>query len=371
MLNPLIQALKGNSSFNTFLLVGGAHLSASCGTTINEIEKDGLKADATFPFLEKADDTASIVTSLGTFSHQLAIFLSENAIDLLIVLGDRYEILPVVTAAALFSIPVAHISGGDITTGVIDDQIRHAVTKMSHLHFPGTQKSAETIKQLGEDPTRVHPVGELSLDRIRTLETIEWKKLESNLDLSSSDIVICTFHPETIDKGVGSHFVRKLLEALASKGSYEIMVTGANSDPGGHEINQACKELAQKVKNIHFEMSLGQIRYFSLLKYAKLMIGNSSSGIVEAKLFDLPVINIGSRQNGRDTNSNVFNCSVDVEETIKLADLILSKSIQTDFPEEKSIYGDGHTAQRIVSILEKTNLKSLYRKKFHRISPHS
>jgi UDP-hydrolysing UDP-N-acetyl-D-glucosamine 2-epimerase len=340
------------------LIVTGAHLSPEYGLTWKEIEADGFAIDARVDMGLDSDNAASLVRSMGRCSMGMADALEKLMPDWLMVLGDRYELLPICSAALVMRIPIAHISGGDVTLGAIDDQIRNAVSKMASLHFPGTEESAERLMSMGEDPQRVFAVGEPGLDNIRRLPRMSRDELAADLGLDpSKKWVLFSYHPET--KRSISENIKTLKAAVGAVLGIQDMITiatYANADQGGRKINAYLESIAEQMpEKLKVRKSLGQFRFISLMAECALMAGNSSSGIVEAPLFGIPVLNIGERQKGRHLCKNVHSCDSSprsIEDTLSMLE-------RAGFPktDPDHYYGDGHSAERIVKVFrEKAHL---------------
>lgn len=364
-LKPLISQLYKEHDFDIKLLVGGGHFLKSQGFTYTEILEDGFRIDHRFPFLEEADfSRESIVKANGVLQIQFCDYLQTHQIHLLIVMGDRSELIPMVSSAMLLGIPVAHISGGEITEGSTDNQVRHAVTKMAHLHFPATEEYKSNIIKMGEEEWRICVSGEPSLDSVLSLHYPEKQTLFTSLNLETErPTILSTFHSETIRNKINGQFIIELTEAIINHTNYQLLFTAANTDMGGEEINSAIRHLSGKhQRRVHFKSSLGKLGYYSVMKYADLMLGNSSSGIIEAQSFNLPVINVGDRQKGRLRNKNVVDVSPDVSGIIQAIDTIRSDSFITQFQDKVNIYGDGDASQRIIDFLKKTDFSRLLQK---------
>jgi GDP/UDP-N,N'-diacetylbacillosamine 2-epimerase (hydrolysing) len=361
VLTPLLTKLKNHYLFDFELIVGGAHLSHEYGFTISEIKKDGFKIACEIPFL----NSNSICSSLSILQNSIGEYFTNNKIDLLIVVGDRFELIPVVSSALILNIPIAHISGGDITIGAIDNQIRHAVTKMSHIHFPGTEKSKQNIIKMGEESWRVCNVGELGIDSILENEPIEKELIFKELGLQTSKkTAIITFHPETISNGINSDFLIELFQKFQQEFlEFQFIITASNFDLGGEEINTCLRKIAQQNSNMLFVESLGQKRYYSMLRYVDVMIGNSSSGIIETQSFNLPVINVGERQNGREQNINTIDVPVNIEKIIDAFKYALSTKFKNEINNSKNLYGNGDSANQIINYLENCDFNLLLIKK--------
>ena len=365
VLVPILKKLKSDVTFDLRLLVGGAHLLKEHGYTIEEIEKDGFSITFKLPFLCTDNESNVNTRSMSLLQMQIGDYLAKNSPDLLMVVGDRFELLPVVSAALVLNIPVAHISGGDITEGAIDNQVRHAVSKMSHLHFTGTEKSRSNLIKMGEEEWRVVYTGEPGIDSILSIDFIEKEELFNQLGLNmNSKLVIVTFHPETIHNTITPYFLNDLFEQMLSKyKDYQFLVTSSNFDSGGLEINETFIKLAEIHNNLFFVKSLGQKRYYSILKYAVCMLGNSSSGIIEAQSFKLPVINIGNRQQGRERNVNMIEVDSDTNLIINAMNSITEADFILKVQNSENIYGSGNCANIIHQFLTKIDRENLLLKK--------
>lgn len=358
-LKPLIKSFLNDNKFNIKLLVGGAHLLNNQGNTLSEINEDGFQIDHVFNYLNDVDNKYDIIKANGFLQIQFVEYLSKNSIDLLIVLGDRSELLSVVSTAMLLSIPVAHISGGEITQGSTDNQIRHAITKMSHLHFPATQEYKNNIKKMGEEDWRICVSGEPSLDELKYIKYFKKDELYRMLGLDNKlKLIISTIHPETINNQITINFINDLIEKINNKQKYQILFTASNADIGGNIINENLIYLSKKYKNIHYIKSLGKLRYYSIMKYADMMLGNSSSGIIEAKSFSLPVINLGKRQDGRIRDNNVIDSDYNVNNILNIIENI--NKLDEDV---SNIYGDGLASSRIIQFINEVDFNKLLYKK--------
>lgn len=364
LLSPLIKAVDANDEYNLKLLVGGAHLLEEYGSTINQIITDGFTIAEKFDFLDSDSSKDFSTRSLGKLQQQIGEYLYLNPPDLLFILGDRYELIPVATAALLNNIPIAHISGGETTEGAIDNQIRHSLTKMAHLHFPATETYKSNILKMGEESWRVCASGEPGLDEVLNMQYIEKSDLYYDLGLDlNKKTICCTFHPQTIDNRIDACFVEKVLLEIIKDFNFQILVTASNFDNGGKNINDCLEKLSKENDRIVFVKNLGQKRYYSFLKYIDLMIGNSSSGLVEAQSFDLPVVNIGDRQKGRLSNNNVLNCAIEIEEVLSAVKYSLTNEFKNSFKGSQNIYGDGKSCDRIMLFLKELPDVNLFIKK--------
>jgi GDP/UDP-N,N'-diacetylbacillosamine 2-epimerase (hydrolysing) len=363
-LKPLIKALKNDPDFNMNLLVGGAHFLEEQGNTYKEIIEDGFDISYRFEYLTNAQEKESITKANGLLQIQFSEYLANHKTDLLIVLGDRSELLSVVSTAMLLGVPVAHISGGEVTEGSTDNQVRHAVTKMAHLHFPATEIYKSNIMRMGEEEWRICVSGEPGLDSVLSLNYPLKEELFHSLNLKEAkQVILSTFHAETINNTITGKFIQELVEQIIKKDKYQILFTASNTDIGGNEINMVLQQLSTQYEDIHFVKNLGKLRYYSMMKYADIMLGNSSSGIIEAQSYHLPVINVGLRQEGRLRNKNVYDVSGDVDLILNAIEEVQQNSFKKIFMNETNIYGDGHSCEKIVSFIKATDFSKLLYKK--------
>jgi len=362
---PFLKKIQNDSNFNLKLLVGGAHLLEEHGNTIDEIIKDGFEIDCKLPFLENENDSRALTRAMSKLQLQIGEYLANKIPDILIVVGDRFELLPVVSAALVLGVPIAHLSGGDVTEGAIDNQIRHAVSKMSHLHFAGTETSKKNLLKMGEEEWRVFNVGEPGIDCISSIDLVDKKELYLDLNLDESrPTAIVTVHPETISNVINSEYVTVLFTRLLIEfPTHQFLVTASNFDLGGNLINETLKHLSYKFNHIKFVNSLGQKRYYSILKYADFMLGNSSSGIIEAQSFFLPVVNIGTRQEGRERNVNTIDVGLEIDDIIVAARKTQDINFRNLIEKSENLYGNGRCADEIIKCFKSVEKESLFLKK--------
>lgn len=360
LLRNLIFKLKENKSIDFKLIVTGAHLSEVFGNTQSEIIKDGINNYIKVPIPIDDDSKDGMSLSAGIAMSNFANLFTKYKPDILIVLGDRYEIFSAVSAAHLVGIRVAHIGGGDITEGAVDDAIRHCITKMSNLHFPGCEQSRKRIIQMGEQPQYVFNVGEPGVENCLDLEKMSRKALAEslNFDIVNNDYSLVTFHPVTMENNTGVEQVYELIHAMDKLKDMYFIITMANADAGGRAINDIWIKEGKKHKNWLVVTSLGVVRYLSSMKYAKLVIGNSSSGIIETPSMGIPTINIGDRQKGRMMAESVISC-LPIEKDIYNS---MNKALTDDFQEaSKHVYspfGNGNTTNQIICyVLDYLNSK--------------
>lgn len=347
LLRWLIEEVKQDDELVLQLLVSGSHLSVEQGLTYRQIEADGYVIDEKVEMLLSSHTDVGIVKSMGLCSIGIADSLKRLSPDLLVVLGDRYELLPICSAALLMSIPIAHISGGDVTEGAIDDQVRNAVTMMASLHFPGVEESADRIVKMRGSRQNVWSCGEPGLDNFTRLSLWDRSKLAADLRINETKKwILVSYHPETkISLEQNIEIVGQLQEALDGIEGIEVVITRANADLGGVEINMYWENLVKENGGKYklFD-SLGQLRYLSLMKETACVLGNSSSGIVEASFLGIPVVNIGHRQKGRYLCKNVISIEKNNENVGEILNKLLQEK-RVDLVD--NYYGDGHTSERI------------------------
>lgn len=341
----IIEELKQIKGCVVQLLVTGSHLSLEQGLTYLQIETDGFCIDKKIEMLLSTSTSVGIAKSMGVCAISIADAFNELSPDLLLVLGDRYELLPVCNTALIMQIPIAHISGGDITEGAIDDQIRNAVTMMSTLHFPGTKDSAKRIEEMVGAKGNIYPVGEPGLDNFVRLKLMSREEIARSLHLSvDKKWFLVTFHPETKESlSYNLDLAKNIISALEKYTDCQVIITKANADLGGTDINLYFNNIAYKnPQKFQLYSSLGQLRYLSLMKQVSCVIGNSSSGLIETPFLGKPVLNIGNRQSGRFCSENVITIS-GFENSIFDA---LKKVDDKEFP-PNYYYGCGNTAKEI------------------------
>lgn len=346
LLSPVCRKLSEDIAFDLRIVATGQHLMQG-STSIEAIEREGFTVAAKLDMGLSQDDSARQITkAMGRGLLAMADEFADHRPDLLLILGDRYEILGAVCAALINGIPVAHLFGGDVTEGAIDDSIRHAMTKMSHLHFVTNEDSARRVAQLGEDPEHIYNVGSTGLDHLHTMEKMSREEFFESVGLIPYEKnVMVTFHPVTVE-GDSQEQCQLMLDALADHKDVGIICTGSNADPEGQAITAMVKGFAKKHENVVFHESLGSKRYLNGLRFVDAMVGNSSSGLYEAPSFGIPTVNIGDRQKGRIKAPSVIDCMPD-----GIAEA-LDKALSTPRGENCNPYGDGHAAEKIIKILQ-------------------
>jgi len=363
---PILEALRSAPDLQLHLIASGAHLVAGHGRTDETIATDGFTIHDRVQMLLASDSPAAIAASMGLGTIGFAQVYERVRPDLLLVLGDRFEMHAAALAAVPLRIPIAHVHGGEVTAGAIDDALRHAITKYSHLHFASTSCHARRIIQLGEEPWRVTVSGAPGLDQLRRLRLLSAEELSAKLGISL-DVppLLVTQHPVTLQSEQAARQADALLEALSSQ-SRPIIITRPNADTRNTEILERLERFAAARSHVRLVSNLGTLGYFSLMKCAAAMAGNSSSGIIEAASLQLPVVNIGLRQQGRPRSGNVIDCGDSAEEIQAALDRALSAEFREHCRGVQNIYGDGHAAGRIVQVLRTTALtERLLIKSFH------
>lgn len=363
----IIKGIHKSKTNELQLYVGGTHLSNRHGYTINQIEKDGFPIKHRLDFLDPSDSSKGIAKSLSSALIQAEETFFDNNPDLLLVLGDRYELLSICQAAMLRRIPIAHIHGGETTEGAMDEAIRHSVTKMSHLHFTSTEIYRSRVIQLGEEPEKVFNVGAPGLDNIKYLKLLDRDTLAKSLNFDvKSPFFIVTYHPVTLKKEGGVKALQNLLSVLETFKDYNFVISYPNADLHNQKLIDMLLLFHKKYSDkVYLTKSLGQLNYLSMLKNCELVIGNSSSGIIEAPSFNKPTINIGTRQSGRIKGGTVIDCD---ETKISIKNAIL-KGLSENFKKkcisEVNPYGSGEASIKILDILNKTQLDNILTKKFY------
>ena len=343
-----------DKDFKLVLVVTGTHLVEKFGYTVSEIENDRFRIDYRIKIPMKSGSNQEIAENISTVITEFTKVFEAEKPDGVMILGDRYEMLGVATASLITSAPILHISGGDTTEGVIDEYIRHALTKMSYLHFTTNETSKKRVIRMGEEPERVFNVGSTSIDNIFNEKLLTKAEALESIGLTADKYIICTYHPVTLSASDGlkeAETLAGILDKFVKKG-YHIIVTKANADLGGSKINEFWDELAENNTGFSVFASLGRLRYLSLVKYASAVVGNSSSGIVELPALKVPVINIGSRQKGRTRSRAVLEADLD-DDGNKLAETLefaLSEEGRLRAAQGDSPYGEGRAAEQIVNI---------------------
>ena len=361
-----MKEIEADKELQLQLIVTGMHLSPEFGLTYKEIEKE-FKIDKKIEMLLSSDTAVGISKSMGLAQISFSESFEELKPDILVVLGDRYEIFSAVSTAMIAKIPIAHLHGGETTEGAFDESIRHSITKMSHLHFTATEEYKNRVIQLGEHSNTVFNVGGMGIENIKRLKLLSREEFEKSIDfrLNKKNILV-TFHPVTLENLTAKEQFQELLDAIDELEDTNIIFTKANSDTDGRVINQMIDEYVAKNshKSIGFS-SLGQLRYLSALKFVDSVVGNSSSGLLEAPSFKIGTINIGDRQKGRIKAESVIDCEAKKVEISKAFGEIYSKEFQEKLKNVESPYGENCPSNQIVEVLKNVNLASILKKSFY------
>jgi len=362
----LMKEITSDSDLQLQLIVTGMHLSPEFGLTYKEIEKE-FKIDKKIEMLLSSDTSIGISKSMGLAQISFSEAYEEMKPDILVVLGDRYEIFSAVSSAMIARIPIAHLHGGETTEGAFDESIRHSITKMSHLHFTATDEYRDRVIQLGEQPNRVFNVGGLGIENIKRLKLLDKKEFEESIGfkLNKKNIIV-TFHPVTLEDNTAREQFQNLLDVIDELKDTHIIFTKANSDTNGRVINQMIDEYVAKNydKSVAFS-SLGQLRYLSALQYVDAVVGNSSSGLAEAPSFKIGTINIGDRQKGRIMADSVIDCDCNIISIKNGFEKLYSKSFEAILKESSNPYGDGGASIKIKDIIKNSNLDNILKKSFY------
>jgi len=365
----LMKEIQNDEDLQLQLIVTGMHLSPEFGLTYKTIEKE-FTIDKKIEMLLSSDSAVGISKSMGLAQISFAEAFSELKPDILVVLGDRYEIFSAVSSAMVARIPIAHLHGGEKTEGAFDESIRHSITKMSHLHFTATKEYQNRVIQLGEDPKRVFNVGGLGIENIKRLKLLSKDEFERSIDfkLNKKNILV-TYHPVTLENSTAKDQFQQLLDAIDSLEDTNIIFTKANSDTDGRIINSMIDQYVSKnSENCVAFTSLGQLRYLSALQYVDAMVGNSSSGLLEAPSFKIATIDIGDRQKGRLKAKSVIECSNNKIDIIKSFKKLYTKEFQDSLIDTINPYGDGCVSKKIIRVLKEVDLKNILKKEFYDIN---
>ena len=352
-LRLLIQGIEQSKHLKLCLIATGSHLSNKFGLTYKDIEADGLNINHKIKILSDSDTSESIAKSMGRLMIKLADVFKEEKPNLVLILGDRYEIFVAASSAMIARIPIAHIHGGEKTEGAIDDAIRHSITKMSHFHFVAHNEYRKRVIQLGEDPKKILTVGGLGVDCIKKIQFLDIQELQKSLSFTFGEKnLLVTFHPVTLEKGSTRIQMKELLSALSELKKTHIIFTMPNADPENEVIISMLKEFVNQYKNSNLFSSLGQLRYLSTILHVDCVIGNSSSGLCEVPSFKKPTINIGNRQKGRIKAGSVIDCDPNRVEILKAIKKSYSDNFMKKLKYTKNPYGSGDASKKILKYLE-------------------
>ena len=367
LLKWVIKGIKESKRLNLQLVVTGMHLSPEFGLTYMEIENDGFCIDEKLEILISSDTPMGISKSVGLGVIGFSDVFKRLNPDLLVLLGDRYEIFSAASAAMIHRIPIAHLHGGESTEGLIDEPIRHSITKMSHLHFVSTKQYQKRVAQLGEQPKNIHMVGGLGVDSINKLKLLNFKDLEEQLNfkLGKKNLLI-TFHPVTLDSNSSEEQMNQLLSSLKELIDVNFIFTMPNADTDGRILIKIINKFVNKSPLTRKAFtSLGQLRYLSCIKHFNGVVGNSSSGLLEVPTFRKGTVNIGDRQRGRVKAKSVIDCNPEKKSISKAIQKLFSSKFQNSLNMITNPYGNGGASEKIIRIIENTSLSNILKKKFY------
>ena len=368
LLRWVMQGIKADPELTLQIIATGMHLSPEFGLTYREIEQDGFQIDRKVEMLTSSDTPVGIAKSMGLGLIGFADALNDLHPDLIVVLGDRFEIFSAVSAALVARIPVAHLHGGEATEGSIDEALRHSITKMSHLHFVAAEEYRQRVIQLGEQPDQVFLVGGLGADNISRLKLLDRKALQQSLgfELGQKSLLVC-FHPATLETNTAAQQMAELLAALAELRNTQLVFTMPNADTDGRVLVQLIEQFVAQHSNTRAYTSLGQLRYLSCMAHVDGVVGNSSSGLLEAPSFQKGTINIGDRQRGRLQAASVINCEPTRHSITAALVRLYSKEFQASLSKVRSPYGEGGASAAIVAKVKAVSLGTLHKKHFYKM----
>lgn len=360
-----MKEIQNDDELQLQLIATGNHLVREYGYTVDQIKRDGFFIDDEIDMIIESDKKSGIIKSMGLEMIQMAQSFDRLKPDMLLILGDRYETFIAAVCAMMMNIPIAHMNGGESTEGAVDEQIRHAITKMAHIHFPGAEYYKDRIIKMGEESWRVHNVGQAGIENIKRLELLQKHDLETDLNIKfNKKIFLITYHPVTLDDMDIENQVDNLINAI-KRFDAQYIFTYPNADFGSKAIIKKINKFVKENTDAYVFHSLGQKRYLSLLKYADVMIGNSSSGIIESPIYKIPVINIGDRQKGRLRNNNIIDTGYYEEEIYSgINKALYDKTFKENLNDIENVYGNGNTSKEIVNVLKEISIdkKLLFKK---------
>lgn len=370
LLRWLMGEIQCHPQLELQVIATGAHLSPEFGSTYREIEEVGFEIDARVEMLLSSDTDTAVIKSMGLGMIGFADAYERLAPDIVVVLGDRFEVFAATSAAMITGVPVAHLHGGETTEGAFDEAIRHSITKMSHLHFVAADEYRQRVIQLGEHPDRVFNFGGMGIDAIKRIKLLSREELEGSLELSfGKRNLMVTFHPVTLEGAVSSAAqIGELLAALEGLEDTTLIFTMPNADTGARELSVMIREFAQTHTNAKVYASLGQIRYFSCMAQIDGVIGNSSSGLTEAPSFNIGTVNIGDRQKGRLKANSVIDCEPNCQAIQAALEKLYSTEFQASLAFTSNPYGNGGASEAIVKVLAEYPLENIRKKQFYDLS---
>lgn len=368
LLRWLMNDLAATEAIELQIIATGTHLSPEFGMTISEVESTGFTVNEKIEMLLSADTGTAIAKSTGLGMIGFSDAYARLRPDLVVVLGDRFEIFAAAATAMLMGLPVAHLNGGEATEGAFDEALRHSITKMSHLHFVAAEEYRHRVIQLGEVPEHVFTVGGTGVDAIRRIALLGRPELESAIDFRfGGHNLLVTFHPVTLQSGAGERQFAELLAALEQFPEINLVFTQSNADPGGRRLAEMLEKFLANRSNARCYSSLGQLRYLSCLQFVDAVVGNSSSGLAEAPSFHIGTINIGDRQKGRLKSTSVIDCQPDRQSIAVALQRLYDPEFQSALGDAVNPYGDGGASARIAEIIRSFPLEGIIQKAFHNL----
>ncbi len=366
LLRGVMQGIKNDVDLNLQIIATGMHLSPEFGLTFKAIEDDGFEIERKVEMLTSSDTPVGIAKSMGLGMIGFADAFNELKPDLIVVLGDRFEIFAAVSAALVARIPVAHLHGGETTEGAFDEAFRHSITKMSHMHFVAAAEYKQRVIQLGEQPEHVFLVGGLGIDNINNLTLLDRYALEADLGFKfGKKNLLITFHPVTLENASAATQMQELLAALAKLEDTQLIFTMPNADTDGRRLIKMVEQFVSQHSNAHAYTSLGQLRYLSCIAQVDGVVGNSSSGLAEVPSFKKGTVNIGDRQRGRLQATSVINCEPNKKSITDGINILYSPSFQVNLSQVRNPYGEGGASEKIVNTLKIINIKDIVKKAFY------
>ncbi len=369
LLSRLMRLVKDDEDMQLQVIATNMHLMPEYGETYKEIEKDGFTIDKKVYMHKPSDDAHGIISSMAEEMQGMNDALSELKPDILVLLGDRYEILVAAQVALIHRIPIAHIHGGEVTEGAFDDAIRHSVTKMSSLHFTSCEEYRHRVIQLGEQPSRVFNVGALGVENIKKFPLMSKTEVEESVNFKlDENTILVTYHPVTLGEHTTEKDIKEFIAALEERKNLRVFFTMPNSDTGSQAIVDAINEfVANNADRSIAYKSLGIKRYLSVMKYTGAVVGNSSSGLLEVPSFCIPTLNIGDRQKGRMAADSVYNCETDKESILKGLEVTMSPAFKKKAAETHNPYEKANTAEEIFEVISTYPLEQLKQKQFYNL----
>jgi GDP/UDP-N,N'-diacetylbacillosamine 2-epimerase (hydrolysing) len=346
---PLLLALKESGRYDVFLIAFGTHLSQQHGNTVNAIEQDGFNVDVKLNCLPQNGSPAGIAENMGEVMREFAKIWNNAHYDLVLCLGDRFEMFSAVAAALPFNIPIAHLYGGETTAGAIDDALRHSITHMSRYHFTSCETYKKRVIQLIGNEKGVFNAGALSYDNLKHLQLPEKDELSTDIGVNfNRPVILTTFHPETVNFNKNAEYAREVAGALEQLTNFEVLITMPNADTMNEVIRNEFEQLSKNFSHVHTRENLGTLRYLAAMKHCALMLGNTSSGFVEASWFPTPVVNLGLRQQGRIVTQNIVQCDIEKNSILKAVETASARH----FSHWERIYGNGNSAEYILGKID-------------------